>query len=1574
MTASLLSGVAGAAQANPAPPASSQQAAPAVTTFPRPEDPDAPLRAAIEEAKKQGKAVAVEAAYTESSRTWAYPDGHLSTQSYGGPTQLKQPDGSWSWIDTTLVEQDGVLKPKLAMADVSVSLGGDGPFAALERGKGERLALSWPSDLPRPNVSGNVATYLDGAGPGADLVVTALPTGFRHDVLLRERPKGPVEFRIPVATDKLTLRTTKTDGLQLVDGKGKIVLSAPTPLMWDAAQAKPTAGRPGRQAPIETEVETKDGSTVLVLKPDTKWLANPATLYPVTVDPTTTLGVTQEVGVRSPNSQTTPGYLERSNWQTCSGGTCTYQPTVTRALMAFDTASIANRQVVNATMQLQLRTDVYNCTPFQGISAQRITESWVANNVFWGRQPASTEEGRSSINPCSLPKTAGAWWSWDLTTMARLWASGTPNHGLVLRLTQEGAIAQNTSENFSFWPQLWGQNVPKLSVDWVLPPEIPTVTAESIDSMSGNDAIARSTNVKVTYKSSVPEATKLNYTVTVNDSTMTPPAAQLPAGEAAHWKLDEASGATAADSSGKNLPATLNGTYSRTAGQLGQAVKFSNGGYASTSNPVLNTDQSYTATAWVRLDSSTTAQTVFSQMGVHQPGFSLAYHTSSAPEHDQRWWLSMITEDVPNHIQERVVMSPGLAKIGEWTHLAAQYDQAAGKIRLYVDGALAGERDYVANWNARGVFEIGRARALGGALDGSVDDIHVYQRALTGEEIRALVGVPGTTTHNDIPSGQVLDKVFSLDNPASFKFVVKACRSGVTPPSCNESPAYRITSDAPMLPTDTETGMADPAQPIMSGMVNRPSGGPVIAKYYLYNNSGAPVGMAPLGTRTVNGGERASFQIPANTVQPGTTYKWQTAACASGQDGVGEVCTSKTASVFFTTPGTPPSDAEEPTNKLVLSKDNFVIKTAKTDPTACDGAPCTVVDDTVMRIGGTGADRTAAVIGLNLSELPDGATVTEALLSLGSPGCAPGACASDTVITANPLKSTVTAETKGSELAGDVEPGITFSLPSSAAQVDVAGSEYKWLVLTSNKEEAITFGEAAATEQPSMTLTYVTAGPPSVVLNLVASPGDGGAVASWGIPTSTGSVAILNGYDVEVTDGATTVRTLTVDNPTAAIANLTNGTTYAIKVRAKTAYGTSEWVSTTVTPKALPPATPPAGAGWDCDVTEYGSAIKGLYETQDAVLEGGVANVWAHPNGASTSRLAASLSTLNSSLVEAKQAMDASRVTRTNSSVAIRDIVVQEGPNDTVRVTAGVERRWDEISQVETAVAGVVEPKSSFTITVTVFHRCGKVEHIEVPVEAEADETDFEDYNAGGAAGPPTVFDPGDTGGSMKKIYSTPVVKYSPVKGATILMRGRSLWLKGHTGYDETTWKVHNFSGWAKLYTHPTIFWKPKVNGKYSKTEAARNKHIYYHSQLRMTARPCFKSSTTKFNFQGSIGVEYKGSIEGTLTVGVEATGDEKCPREIIADSAVGTGLIEISYASKSVEARCWQSGTQACSLPTYNHFIDGEFRLETYVSPKEDSQCHPKEPRRWNFCKKPKILPLPASSIGWRNRDGSRY
>ncbi|WP_219519576.1 LamG-like jellyroll fold domain-containing protein [Nonomuraea ceibae] len=1699
---------------SPGPAEQAEQAEqPTVLTFPRPDDPDAALRDALAKARQHNRPVEATTAFTETSRTWAYPDGHLTTESYSAPTQLKQPDGTWAWLDPTLVEKDGMLRPKLAKADVAFSLGGEGPFASMTLGKGRSFSLSWPSPLPRPRIDGNVATYPGAAGRGGDLMVTALPTGFRHDVVLRERPAGPVEFRIPIRTEDAEVEITKSGELRLSTATGKRLASAPAPVMWDAAGARSA----GRHASVEAAVHKNSGPTsVLVLKPDPKWLADPATRYPVTIDPTTTLGVTQEASIMSPSGRMgVAGQVGR--FQACNGcgsGNPTREDRLMRALLAFDTAPITGRQVVKATMQLTLRQTFSTCTEFQGIIARRVTRPWTAASVHWGNQPVSTLEARGSVDPCSLPSTAGSVWSWNLTDMTSQWARGWPNHGVILRLASETPMPANLDETFVFWPALVGTGPkPKLSVDWVLPPEIPTVTAESIDSLDGNDAIARSTTVKVGYTSRVPESTPLDYTVTVNHSTMPAPAAQLPAGEKAHWKFDETSGATVSDSSGNNVPATLTGPYTRVPGQLGQAVGLTGGAFAATTRPVINTDQSFTVAAWIRLNSSTTEQTVFSQMGTHLPGFSLQYHTSDAPEYDQRWWWSVIHEDRPDRVYENAVQSKDLAKIGQWTHVAAQYDQAAGTIRLYVDGALAGERVHTIDWNAQGSFEIGRPH-LTGKLDASVDDVHVYQRALTGEEVRALVGVPGTTTHNDIPSGQVLDKVFTLDNPASFKFVVKACRSGVTPPSCNESPAYRITSDAPTLPADTQTGMADPTQPILSGMVNRPSGGPITARYYLYDDQNLPVGASPLGGRTVNGGERASFQIPPDTVRPGSTYTWQMQACASppladarplnanpffengaapwtatgatlttstaqyhqgtaaailtpngtdqkayaysektipvkagstytlqgwflqpatdellnywisfyDADGVylsgsggtqdldqgqwtpanaavtappgaaragiqiilgntptpqtilyldevallaplqpstaPDVCTPRTAATSFTTPGAPPQDPPEEVRTLALGKDSFVIKTALTDPSACNGAPCPVEDATTIRIGGTGTAKTAAVIGLRLDALPDGAAVSEIMLKLGTASCPTGVCPADAVVSATPLKNPVTAATKGSELADDVESDTTpYTLPLTAPQADIAGSENQWLLLTSNKDEVISFGEASAAEAPSLALSYLPAGPPSNVINLTASGGDGSAVATWGIPERSGG-AMLFGYEVEVTaeDGAV-VKTLEVTDPWAVTDGLANDHPYTIKVRSTTAYGKSGWETVRVTPRPAPPVgggtscrieqSPSARAGDASDQT-YIDRIKDYYRAQDAVLEGHAATVWEAPGVTPSAPSTAKLSLLNADLVADREALKETGKSRSDSTVELTDVAVQPQADGQVRVTAKVKRTW-KISGTATSPAasdpGQVEPEES-TISIIVFDRCGNITIVDVPNPAYEDPSDSIDDNGGAGQNYPNPFPPCHsklpfTTEYNKQFGNRPNINCEGqglvdklVKGWYVSTRFSAYWNPKTDVTDERglppekRWDLVNIVNYMRVATTNK-----------SENQKDFNKYLMKHLKPKFTAQVCFvnEKSTTEVTQNASMGI----SVDGTTTPGASLNANLQYSKKIkyeigelckpYTSTKVYAGKYDVVYvATRPTTANeCLVTHIDECVISRFAHYFESALRMK---------------------------------------------
>jgi hypothetical protein len=69
------------------------------------------------------------------------------------------------------------------------------------------------------------------------------------------------------------------------------------------------------------------------------------------------------------------------------------------------------------------------------------------------------------------------------------------------------------------------------------------------------------------------------------------------------------------------------------------------------------------------------------------------------------------------------------------------YDAAAGQLKLYVDGALAGTFAQRCPDAATGHTVIGRAQFGGNQVDfwrGAVDQVHVYDRALSDAEVRDL--------------------------------------------------------------------------------------------------------------------------------------------------------------------------------------------------------------------------------------------------------------------------------------------------------------------------------------------------------------------------------------------------------------------------------------------------------------------------------------------------------------------------------------------------------------------------------------------------------------------------------------------------------------------------------------------------------------------------------------------------------------------------------------------------------------------------------------------------------------------
>lgn len=159
------------------------------------------------------------------------------------------------------------------------------------------------------------------------------------------------------------------------------------------------------------------------------------------------------------------------------------------------------------------------------------------------------------------------------------------------------------------------------------------------------------------------------------------------------------------------------------------------GAYAATSGPVLETQSSYTVSAWARVNPGATGiMTLLSEDGGTNNPFYLSYGADGVKD----WSIRMLSKSPTAGNQWAKARGKQPSPTGVWTHVAATYDADNNKVRLYLNGVLQSEADAGTPWQAGGPLQIGMAKWGGVAADsfnGSVDEVAVWQRALGEKEI-----------------------------------------------------------------------------------------------------------------------------------------------------------------------------------------------------------------------------------------------------------------------------------------------------------------------------------------------------------------------------------------------------------------------------------------------------------------------------------------------------------------------------------------------------------------------------------------------------------------------------------------------------------------------------------------------------------------------------------------------------------------------------------------------------------------------------------------------------------------------
>ncbi len=203
---------------------------------------------------------------------------------------------------------------------------------------------------------------------------------------------------------------------------------------------------------------------------------------------------------------------------------------------------------------------------------------------------------------------------------------------------------------------------------------------------------------------------------------------QSTVGLVGYWRFDEATGTTALDQSVNGYNGTLVNGPVRSSGRAGGAVTFDgvNDYIQVGAQPGLTVSAELTASAWIYLTG--TGGSIINNEGQYALGVISGNLCWGVANEDPGWhWIG----------------TGWAVPANQWVHVAIVYGN--GGMRAYANGALI--QTYS---NASGPivdalpvlndFRIGGRQSGGHYFAGSIDEVRVYNRALTATEVRGLAG------------------------------------------------------------------------------------------------------------------------------------------------------------------------------------------------------------------------------------------------------------------------------------------------------------------------------------------------------------------------------------------------------------------------------------------------------------------------------------------------------------------------------------------------------------------------------------------------------------------------------------------------------------------------------------------------------------------------------------------------------------------------------------------------------------------------------------------------------------------
>jgi hypothetical protein len=208
-------------------------------------------------------------------------------------------------------------------------------------------------------------------------------------------------------------------------------------------------------------------------------------------------------------------------------------------------------------------------------------------------------------------------------------------------------------------------------------------------------------------------------------------------GLVAAYSFNAGSGTTVADASGNGNTGTITGATWTTAGRFGSALSFNGSSNMVTVNDANSLDLTtgMTLTAWVY---PTVAPSGWRTIVAKERSGGVVYFLHAGSTSNNRPATGVYISNA-----ERQLFGGSRLSANTWTHLAATYDGTTQ--RLYVNGVQVSSRAQTGTiQTSTNPLRIGGNSPYGEFFQGRIDEVHIYNRALTQAEIQAVMNTPLT--------------------------------------------------------------------------------------------------------------------------------------------------------------------------------------------------------------------------------------------------------------------------------------------------------------------------------------------------------------------------------------------------------------------------------------------------------------------------------------------------------------------------------------------------------------------------------------------------------------------------------------------------------------------------------------------------------------------------------------------------------------------------------------------------------------------------------------------------------------